>query len=247
MMRYVVLSLSIVALGGCQQAGDTSEPAEPAAAPPETAATDSTDAVAVAPDHYKVEHENDQVRVLRITYAAGDETPMHSHPNGVAVFLADQNAEFRLPDGTSEERPTKANDALWIPAETHSPKALSDISLVLVELKGEGGELVLADPAKDSTMVAPDHYKVEFENDQVRVLRIAYADGDKTAMHTHPEAVGVFLKEMTGEFELADGTIQERQAKAGDALLFPAETHSPKASGETSVVLVELKGGGEGE
>ena len=246
-MRYVVLSLSIVALVGCQPAGDTGETAAPPAAPAETTAMDSTDAVAVAPDHYKVEFENDQVRVLRITYAAGDETPMHSHPAGVAVFLADQNAEFRLPDGTSEERPAKANDAVWIAAETHSPKALSDLSLILVELKGDGGELVLADPDGDSTVVASDHYKVEFENDQVRVLRIAYADGDKTAMHSHPEAVGVFLKDMSGEFELSDGTVQERQAKVGDVLLFPAETHSPKALGEASLVLVELKGGGEGE
>ena len=67
-MRYLVLFLSIVALVGCQQAQETSEPATPAAAPPETtAATDPMDATVVAPDHYKVEHENDQVRVLRIT------------------------------------------------------------------------------------------------------------------------------------------------------------------------------------
>jgi quercetin dioxygenase-like cupin family protein len=81
----------------------------------------------------------------------------------------------------------------------------------------------------------------------VRVLRIAYADGDKTAMHSHPEAVGVFLKDMSGEFELPDGTVEERKANAGDALWFPAETHSPKALGEASAILVELKGGGEGE
>jgi quercetin dioxygenase-like cupin family protein len=243
MTRHVVLSLSIVAFVGCQPAEETSEPAAPA----EPAATETMDAVAVAPDHYKVEHENDQVRVLRITYAAGDETPMHSHPGGVAIFLADQDAEFHLPDGTSERRPSKANDVLWTPAETHAPKALTDISLILVELKGDGGELVLPDPDKDSTVVASDHYKVEFENDHVRVLRIAYADGDKAAMHSHPEAVGVFLKDMTGEFELPDGTIQERQAKAGDALLFPAETHSPKTLGESSVVLVELKSGSGSE
>jgi quercetin dioxygenase-like cupin family protein len=103
-------------------------------------AMDDTDATAVAPDHYKVEFENDQVRVLRITYAAGDETAMHSHPDGVVVFLGDGNAEMTLPDGSTEERPGKAGDALWAGQETHGVKALTDISVVLIELKGNGGE-----------------------------------------------------------------------------------------------------------
>ena len=134
-MRYLVLGLSIVALVACQPAEDTSEAMTPPAEP-ETEAADSMDAVAVAPDHYSVEFENDQVRVLRIAYAAGDETPMHSHPAGVAVFLSDQNAAFTLPDGSIEERPSQAGDAMWTPAESHSPKALTDVSVVLVELKG---------------------------------------------------------------------------------------------------------------
>ncbi len=247
MMRYVVLSLSVLALVGCQPAGDTGESAAPLAEPSDTAATDSMDAVAVAPDHYKVEFENDHVRVMRIAYADGDKTAMHSHPEAVGVFLKDMKGEFELPDGTIQEREAKAGDAVLFPAETHSPKAIGEASMVLIELKGEGGELVIPEPDKDSTVVASDHYKVEFENDRVRVVRIAYADGDKAAMHSHPEAVGVFLKDMKGEFELPDGTIQEREAKAGDAVLFPAETHSPKAIGEASVVLIELKGGEEGE
>ncbi len=136
-MRYAIVFMSIVALVGCQQAEETVEPAAPVETP---AAADPTDATAVAPDHYEVEFENDQVRVLRITYAAGDETAMHSHPDGVAVFFSAQNAEFTLEDGTVEERPAKAGAVLWTPAETHAPKALTDLSLVLVELKGGEGE-----------------------------------------------------------------------------------------------------------
>ena len=43
------------------------------------------DAVTVDPKHYKVEMENDQVRVLRIHYGAGEKSVMHSHPASVAV------------------------------------------------------------------------------------------------------------------------------------------------------------------
>ena len=34
--------------------------------------------------------------------------------------------------------------------------------------------------AQDATKVDPKHYKVEFENDEVRVLRITYGPGEKS-------------------------------------------------------------------
>jgi len=238
-MRYVILSMSIVAFVGCQQAEETVEPAAPAETP---AAVDPMDATVVAPDHYKVELENDQVRVLRITYAAGDETAMHSHPGGVAVFFSDQNGEFTLEDGTTEERSAKAGDVRWTPAETHAPKALTDVSLVLVEIRDGGGEMAMGDT--DATVVAPDHYKVEFENDQVRVLRVTYAAGDETAMHSHPDNVVVFLGDGEAEATLPDGSTQQRSGKAGDVLWAGQETHGIKALTDLSVVQVELKSNG---
>ncbi|MEC8834122.1 MAG: hypothetical protein VYC07_05425, partial [Pseudomonadota bacterium] len=44
-----------------------------------------------------------------------------------------------------------------------------------------------------STLVAPDHYQVEFENDYVRVIRVTYGPGDASAMHSHEPFVGVTL------------------------------------------------------
>ncbi len=102
-------------------------------------AAKAQDPVKVDPKHYKVEFENDQVRVLRIHYGPHEKSVMHAHPNAVAVFLADQRAKFTLPDGKSVEREWKGGDALWTPAETHLPENLSDkpLDLILVELKGK--------------------------------------------------------------------------------------------------------------
>ena len=36
-------------------------------------------------------------------------------------------------------------------------------------------------------------YKVEFEYDQVRVLRITYGHGEKSVMHLHPEGAELYL------------------------------------------------------
>src|SRR6266487_418983 len=71
------------------------------------------DAVKVDPQHYKVEVENAQVRVLRITYGPHEKSVMHGHPASVAVFLTDANFRFTLPDGKTEEPKAKAGEIMW--------------------------------------------------------------------------------------------------------------------------------------
>ena len=96
------------------------------------------DPVSVDPKHYTVELENERVRVLRIRYGPGEKSEMHSHPDGVIVFLTDAKARFTYPDGKTEEIRGKAGEVAPLPAMTHLPENLSDESfeVVLVELKG---------------------------------------------------------------------------------------------------------------
>ena len=95
------------------------------------------DPVKVDSKHYKVVFENDQVRVLRITYGPHEKSVMHAHPNAVAVYMTDQNVKFTTPDGKSQTLPGKTGDAIWTPAGDHLPENLSDKSMevLLVELK----------------------------------------------------------------------------------------------------------------
>ncbi len=95
------------------------------------------DATKVDSTHYKVEFENDQVRVLRITYGPGEKSVMHEHPAGVAVLLSDQRAKFTFPDGKTEEISGKAGQTLWFPAVKHLPENLTDkpFELIFVEIK----------------------------------------------------------------------------------------------------------------
>jgi hypothetical protein len=44
------------------------------------------DSVKVDPKHYKVEYENDRVRVVRIKYKAGEKSVMHSTRNPLQSF-----------------------------------------------------------------------------------------------------------------------------------------------------------------
>ena len=96
------------------------------------------DPVKVDPKHYKVELENDRVRVLRISYGPGEKSVMHEHPASVAVFLTDGQVRFTLPDGKTETTPAKAGSAQWNAGGKHLPENIGDkpFELILVELKG---------------------------------------------------------------------------------------------------------------
>jgi quercetin dioxygenase-like cupin family protein len=96
------------------------------------------DATIASPEHYKVEFENDQVRIVRITYAPGEESPMHEHGDAVVVYLTDLLVQFTLADGTTPAPATAAAGAVaWMPAEKHAAKNLSDhaIEALMIEIK----------------------------------------------------------------------------------------------------------------
>jgi quercetin dioxygenase-like cupin family protein len=95
------------------------------------------DPTVVDSNHYSVEFENDYVRVVRITYGPGEESVMHYHPDGVAVFLTDQRAQFTLPDGETVSVDATAGQVLWIEGGKHLPQNLADqpLELILVEMK----------------------------------------------------------------------------------------------------------------
>jgi quercetin dioxygenase-like cupin family protein len=97
----------------------------------------SDDPVKVDPEHYKVEFENERVRVLRIKYGAGEKSVMHSHPESIAVFLTDAQGKFTFPDGSSEDINAKAGTVQHMDAHTHLPESRSKepFEVIAVELK----------------------------------------------------------------------------------------------------------------
>jgi quercetin dioxygenase-like cupin family protein len=97
------------------------------------------DPVKVDAKHYKVEFENAQVRVLRITYGPHEKSVMHGHPANVAVFLTDGATKFTLPDGKTLTSDVKAGMVQWEAGGKHLPENTGDkpFELILVELKGK--------------------------------------------------------------------------------------------------------------
>jgi quercetin dioxygenase-like cupin family protein len=95
------------------------------------------DPVQVDPKHYKVEVDNDQVRVLRTHLGPKESSPMHEHPPSVLILQTDARLKFTLADGKTEERTATAGSVRYRPAVKHAVENLNeaDIEVIEVELK----------------------------------------------------------------------------------------------------------------
>jgi quercetin dioxygenase-like cupin family protein len=109
-----------------------------AALPP--AAKDKLDAVAIDPQHYHVEFENEYVRVIRVSIGPHEKLRMHTHPDSgaVLVHLTNQNMQLTLADGTVRPSRYAAKQVRWVdPGIAHQDENLSDAPLqfIRIELK----------------------------------------------------------------------------------------------------------------
>ena len=120
--------------------------------------------------------ENDQVKAVRALEKAHVKGKFHEHKmNRVMVYLQDGQQRFEYQDGRKPEVfDWTAGQVKWSPANgMHSPEVTGDapFNIVEVELKKPGSGKAISS-SLDPVKIDPKHYKVEFENDQVRVLRV---------------------------------------------------------------------------
>jgi quercetin dioxygenase-like cupin family protein len=96
----------------------------------------------------------------------------------------------------------------------------------------------------DPVKVDPKHYKVVFENSEVRVLHIHYGPHETSVMHWHPDGVVTYLSAGHTKFLLPNGKTIESSGKAGTSMWAPAGAHKPTNMSDKPMdaVLVELKG-----
>ncbi len=88
----------------------------------------------------------------------------------------------------------------------------------------------------------PDHYKIIFENEQVRVLEYTDAPGDRTTAHEHPDSVMYTLSSFRRRLHNGD-MHRDVAMSAGAAGWLPAQQHYGHNIGDTKthVIFVELK------
>ena len=95
------------------------------------------DPVNVDPNHYKLELENDKVRVFRGKYQPQAEGVMHEHLHDrVVVYLRSGELRVTTPDGKIDTKHLVANTVSWgVPAKHRESVGDSPIEMIVVELK----------------------------------------------------------------------------------------------------------------
>jgi uncharacterized RmlC-like cupin family protein len=191
--------------------------------------------------------ENNEVKVARALEKNQVVGKFHQHEmNRVMVYLQSGRQRFEYQDG---RQPAvfdwKAGQVVWSPPSgMHSPQVLDhDFDIIEVELKTPGTDKAITgnlDPLK----VDPSHYTLEFENPQVRVLRVRIPPHGVTKMHEHStDRVTVFLTDQNFQTKDSAGKVATVEHKAGDIAWGTPIEHSEQNLSDQpfEAVSVELK------
>src|SRR4051794_4956086 len=111
----------------------------------------------------------------------------NGHATHRVLIYLDDGAMTRKEGEQSTTIEFHRGDVRWRPAGgPYTSENISDHPIRILEVDLKGPPAGPAPISKlDPTVVDPRHYKVEFENEYVRVLRIRFAAGEKSEIHEH--------------------------------------------------------------
>lgn len=190
--------------------------------------------------------DNDDVKVLKVTVQPHQKTRLHQHTvNRVMVYLQAGRQTIAYQDGKKTVLNWKPGEAKWSPASgMHIAEITSDqpVTIVEIELKKPG----TAHPASplDPVKVDPQHYKVELENQQVRILRVKIPGHAVAPMHEHAlNRVVTYLSDQDFRVTSADGKVEHPTHHAGDVTWSGLARHKEENLAATpfEVLVVEVK------
>ncbi len=193
--------------------------------------------------------DNAQVKVLSVNVAPHQKTRLHDHKvNRVMIYLQPGKQTIDYQDGKKTVLSWVAGEAKWSPASgMHIAEITSDqpVTIVEVELKNAGSSAKAGSHALDPLKVDPKHYKMEFENTQVRVFRVKL--GPKEAIPLHEHALNRVVTYLTGQkvkVTTVDGKSEVSEHKAGDVSWGGPAKHTEEnlSNAPLEVLVVELKG-----
>jgi hypothetical protein len=191
--------------------------------------------------------DNSDVKVTRALEKAHVKGSFHEHKtNRVMVYLQSGRQRFEYQDGrTPKVFDWKAGQAVWSPSEgMHSPEVVSDapFNIIEMELKKPGAGKPASGP-RDALKLDGKHYKLEFENDQVRVLRMKLGAHQATPVLEHSRnSVAIFLTDETARTTDSNGVVASVTHKAGEAIWETPATQKIEnvSDAPLEMVLVEL-------
>ncbi|HUA59316.1 MAG TPA: hypothetical protein VML19_11210 [Verrucomicrobiae bacterium] len=166
--------------------------------------------------------DNDQVRVTIAHDDPHHKSAPHEHKlNRVMVYLNPGTQDIITADGKKTTLTFKAGDVKWSPASgTHTSEVTSNgpVAIVELEVKGPGDAAKKITTPLDPLKVDPKDYKLEFENSQVRVIRVKFPAHGGAPMHEHQlNRTVVYLTAQNTRLTMPDGSTEMAVHTAGTA------------------------------
>ena len=95
------------------------------------------DPLRIDPLHYRLEFENEKMRVLRLTLKPSETVPMHDDKDALIVCLRECHVRFTSPNGRSEDVHMEAGTSQWIYGDTRSEKNLESkpVEMLFIQTK----------------------------------------------------------------------------------------------------------------
>jgi hypothetical protein len=177
------------------------------------------DPTKLLPDSYKLQFENEWVRVTRVHYAPDAKLPVHAHTTAPSayVYLNDAGPVIFKHVGASYgtvERPATVARAFRLyknVGEVHEVENLNDTpsDFLRVEFKTEPlGEATLRGRYFPPDYPPGENFaKVHFENEQVRITRRACAPGKACDLSPSPSTPALLVAVTTAHFRSAAGEV----------------------------------------
>lgn len=200
-------------------------------------------AICLAQTPPKIFVDRDDLRVLEVTVQPHLKQKMHDHKIGRVMIYRVAGAEkFEYADGRQPMTlKFRKNEVKWsAPESMHAPEVVSDKPLDIVEIelkKPPTGKKITT--ALDPLKLDRKHYKLEFENDQVRVLRVRFGPKESIQMHEHQlERVVFYLTDAEIRVTDAEGKATLTPRKAGELVVGGPAKHREENTTDKIVVAI---------
>jgi len=193
--------------------------------------------------------DNALARVQLSAGKPGEVTKPHVHlTNRVMIYFEAGTNTIRYPDGKVAPEHFRAGDVQWNDAmgtHTATITAAGPVDIVHVELKSPPKMApTVKYGARDPLAVDARHFKLEMDNNQVRVLRLHLGKGEKTA--AYQEAFEHLLVPLTAaRLKTTDtkGVVKEAAYRPGEVQWQMAGTEADENTGGEpyEAIMVEFK------
>jgi hypothetical protein len=139
---YVMVALMFAGLlctSGYSQNPSVYRPKVRDAFPPDIFQNTRLDIIKLDPKHYRIDYENEQVRIVRAELKPDEVSPLHDDVQSVLICPVECHIRFTRADGKLQDVHLDAGETRWIYEDTRSHKNLSTkpAVLIFVEIKAK--------------------------------------------------------------------------------------------------------------